>query len=83
MLYADVSGFTAYSNRVKDPAKVVNMLKSFFEMFDDFCLEHNVFKLFTIGDCYVVMGFIDANRRNDKDPECIQKECKNVTEMGI
>jgi len=29
------------------------------------------------------MGFIDANRRNDKDPEYILNECLNVTKMGI
>lgn len=24
----------------------------------------NVYKLFTIGDCYVCMGIVDANNRN-------------------
>lgn len=41
------------------------MLRRLFESFDKKCLEHDVFKLFTIGDCYVVMGFTSAAKRNE------------------
>ena len=61
ILFADIAGFTAYSSAFPD--KVVNMLKDLFTEFDKNCVIHDVFKLYTIGDCYVVMGFTNANKR--------------------
>jgi hypothetical protein len=40
------------------------MLRNLFEEFDKSCEENNIYKLYTIGDCYVAMGFIDSNNRN-------------------
>jgi len=64
ILFTDISGFTAYSNKVKSPAKVVKLLRELFESFDKICLVHNVFKLYTIGDCYVVLGLIKSYNRD-------------------
>ena len=51
------------------------------------CVENKVFKLYTIGDCYVVFGVTDINNRSKfninlkfKDP--IQ-EAVNVIKMGF
>ncbi len=41
------------------------------------CLLHKVFKLYTIGDCYVVLGFLNAKIRNPI------LEAKNVIKMGF
>ena len=35
------------------------MLNKLFSRFDALCEEHDVFKVYTIGDCYVVIGFKD------------------------
>jgi len=70
LLFADISGFTAYSNYAKDikqPNLVVQMLRQLFENFDKICLKYNVFKLYTIGDCYVVMGFTNSAQRNKEN----------------
>jgi len=40
------------------------MLRKSFTEFDRACQENNVFKVYTIGDCYVAIGLIDANNRN-------------------
>ena len=40
------------------------MLSQLFTNFDKACLKQNVFKLYTIGDCYVAMGCTDKNKRN-------------------
>lgn len=53
------------------------MLRNLFTQFDKTCLQYNVYKLYTIGDCYVVLGIIDALNR---DPP---HEAKNVVEMGF
>ena len=37
------------------------MLNTLFSKFDELCEVHNVFKVYTIGDCYVVIGFKDSH----------------------
>ncbi len=36
------------------------MLRKLFTEFDRACLEMNTYKLYTIGDCYVVLGVVDG-----------------------
>ena len=76
LLFADIAGFTKYSAGVK-PQDVVKMLKNLFTEFDKVCVKHKVYKVYTIGDCYVVMGFLQAK---DRDPV---REAKNVVNMGL
>merc|ERR1739848_257556 len=52
MLFADLVGFTSYSAQV-DPFKVMVFLNDLFQVFDGMCDEYNVYKIETIGDCYV------------------------------
>ena len=59
ILFADITGFTEYS-RNREPREVVTMLNILFSKFDELCELHNVFKVYTIGDCYVVIGFKDS-----------------------
>lgn len=40
------------------------MLRNLFTEFDKKCLIMNTYKLYTIGDCYVVMGIVDVTQRN-------------------
>jgi hypothetical protein len=53
------------------------MLRNLFTEFDRTCLAQNTYKLYTIGDCYVVMGMTDANERAPA------KEARNVVELGF
>lgn len=53
------------------------MLRSLFEEFDVLCTENNVYKLYTIGDCYVVLGFTNCYDRNPK------KEAENVVNFAF
>jgi class 3 adenylate cyclase len=58
--------FTAFSKNVKDPREVVNLLSKLFSRFDQLCDQYKVYKVHTIGDCYVIMGYngrIDKNKR--------------------
>ncbi|EAS03767.2 adenylate/guanylate cyclase domain protein (macronuclear) [Tetrahymena thermophila SB210] len=76
ILYADIAGFTKYSASVQ-PEQVFFMLRELFTKFDQKCQENNVYKLYTIGDCYVVMGLVNLNDRNTV------KEAMNVIGMGF
>ncbi|CAD8049608.1 unnamed protein product [Paramecium sonneborni] len=76
VLFADIAGFTKYSSSV-EPETVVEMLRNLFQTFDEFCQMTQVYKLFTIGDCYVCMGVMDLNQR---DPA---EEAQNVLVFGL
>jgi phospholipid-translocating ATPase len=76
ILFADIKGFTSYSNK-NTPAQVVRMLRQLFEEFDKLCLKYNVYKVYTIGDCYVVLGFTNCYQRD------YLQEAKNVVNMGL
>jgi magnesium-transporting ATPase (P-type)/class 3 adenylate cyclase len=75
LLYADIVGFTNWSS-MNSPEDVVEMLSELFTRFDKKCVELNVYKVHTIGDCYVVMGY---NGESQRDP-C--QEALNVLNMA-
>jgi class 3 adenylate cyclase len=54
------------------------MLSKLFTEFDQECNRLNLYKVYTIGDCYVVMGFLDKNNR--KTP---QEEANDVLQFAI
>jgi class 3 adenylate cyclase len=56
----------------------VEMLSQLFTAFDKECSRLNLYKVYTIGDCYVVMGFLDNDNR--KSPE---EEANDVTLLAI
>ncbi|CAD8179034.1 unnamed protein product [Paramecium octaurelia] len=76
LLFADIKGFTEYSH-TQTPEGVVTMLRGLFTEFDKLCQKYNVYKMYTIGDCYVVMGFTNSAKRNP-----IQ-EAINTVKMGF
>jgi class 3 adenylate cyclase len=49
---ADISGFTAWGS-IRDPHQVFTLLESIFQSFDTIAKKYGVFKVETIGDCYV------------------------------
>jgi class 3 adenylate cyclase len=54
------------------------MLSQLFTSFDIECNNLNLYKVYTIGDCYVVMSVLDKNKRKD-----FSEECENVVELGF
>ena len=52
IMFADIAGFTAWSSE-REPAQVFQLLESVYYSFDTVARQMKVFKLETIGDCYV------------------------------
>jgi phospholipid-translocating ATPase len=75
LIYADIVGFTAWSSN-KRPEEVVDMLSELFTRFDKMCVELNVYKVHTIGDCYVVMSYTGKAKRD------ITQECLKMVKMA-
>ena len=78
LLFADIVSYTNFGN-AHEPVEVVNLLMELFKNFDNAAKACHVYKVHTIGDCYVVMGFngkVSMNERN------YYEEAKNVCKMG-
>eukprot|EP00980_Cylindrotheca_fusiformis_P003232 scaffold735_cov116-Cylindrotheca_fusiformis.AAC.2 len=52
VVFADLVGFTAWSS-AREPHQVFILLETIFGAFDKLAYRHNVFKIETVGDCYV------------------------------
>lgn len=76
ILFADIVNFTKYSGSVA-PIEVVHMLRELFTAFDKLSLKFNVFKLYTIGDCYVVISLVNRENRD------LYEEANSVVLMGF
>jgi len=63
VLFADIVGFTELSQKLS-PEALVKMLNRIFSAFDDLAEEHQLEKIKTIGDCYMVAAGI-PNARPD------------------
>ena len=52
IVFADIAGFTAWSS-AREPPQVFMLLESIYGAFDKIAYRHGVFKVETVGDCYV------------------------------
>ena len=60
-MFADIVGFTEFATKVS-PEEMVTMLNSVFTAFDDLSGEHNLEKIKTIGDAYMVVAGLPVER---------------------
>jgi class 3 adenylate cyclase len=54
VMFADISGFTAWSS-ARDPSQVFYLLQTIYQAFDVLAKRRRVFKVETIGDCYMAV----------------------------
>jgi class 3 adenylate cyclase len=62
-MFADVSNFTYWSSN-HDPSQVFTLLESLFFEFDRIATEIDVFKLSTVGDCYIAAAGVPYPRED-------------------
>ncbi|KAG7370730.1 PAS domain containing protein [Nitzschia inconspicua] len=61
VMFADISGFTAWSS-TREPSQVFLLLESLYYQFDRVAQKKGVFKVETIGDCYVAVAGLPTPR---------------------
>lgn len=62
IMFADIVGFTAWSS-TREPSQVFTLLEGLYAEFDRIASKRRVFKVETIGDCYVaVVGLPDPRK---------------------
>ena len=81
-----MSGFTAWSS-TREPIQVFTLLETVYHSFDQIAKRRRVFKVETIGDCYVAVAGLPVPRR-DHAPimakfatECLHKMKENVRNL--
>lgn len=74
VIYADIVGFTPWSSG-REAEEIVNMLSMLFTKFDESSVRNKVYKVHTIGDCYVAMGY----RGGMRNPV---EECENMIKFA-
>ena len=73
VLFADIVGFTAMSQR-RTPEELVAFLNELFSAFDQLAEEHGLEKIKTIGDAYMVVGGL---------PEPVHDHARRVRDMAL
>eukprot|EP00980_Cylindrotheca_fusiformis_P012967 scaffold3236_cov66-Cylindrotheca_fusiformis.AAC.33 len=64
VVFADIAGFTAWSS-AREPQQVFILLENIYGAFDKIAYRHGVFKVETVGDCYVgVAGLPEPNKKH-------------------
>jgi class 3 adenylate cyclase len=63
VMFADISGFTAWSS-TREPFQVFQLLETLYGAFDDIAERRRVFKVETVGDCYVAVCGLPLPRKD-------------------
>jgi class 3 adenylate cyclase len=63
IMFADICGFTAWTS-VREPSQVFMLLESVYGAFDQIAKRRRVFKVETVGDCYVAVTGLPEPRRD-------------------
>lgn len=83
LLYADIVGFQQFTRNVNDPKEVVQLLSKLFTRFDQLCEEWKVYKVYTYGNKYVVMGYYGRIDKNKRTAGVILDETHRVIQTGL
>lgn len=63
LMFADIVGFTAWCS-VREPSQVFILLEMLYAAFDDLAKRRRVFKVETVGDCYVAAAGVPDKRKD-------------------
>ena len=63
VMFADITGFTAWSS-MREPSQVFILLESIYKDFDALAKRRRVFKVETVGDCYVAVSGLPEPRKD-------------------
>src|SRR6266513_1308188 len=77
ILFCDVVGFTAYSDHHR-PEEILSHLQTLVEAFEQLCVQHNLEKIKTIGDCFMATAGLLAPLENPA-LDCVKCGLEMVT----
>ncbi|ACI65757.1 predicted protein [Phaeodactylum tricornutum CCAP 1055/1] len=63
IMFADITGFTSWAS-AREPFQVFELLETIYGAFDEIAKKRRVFKVETVGDCYVAVAGIPMQRKD-------------------
>lgn len=82
LLHCELTGFVDYSAHAA-PSDVIAVVNRLFTKFEQICDQYGVYKLTTIGDTFIVMGYTGRVSKEKRDLEVAIKEGHNVLQVGM
>ena len=82
VLYSNLHGFAEYYKVVKKPAEVMGLLNRLVSKFDLLCEQYGVYKVHTLGDIYVIMGYSGKIAREKRTIDDAVTEAYNIIQVG-
>ena len=88
IMFADISGFTAWSSE-REPTQVFHLLETIYNAFDHLARSMGVFKVETIGDCYVAVTGLPEPHKDHAlvmsrfADECLKKMKDLTTQLDV
>jgi Adenylate and Guanylate cyclase catalytic domain len=70
IMFLDIVGFTAWSSE-RDPSQTFTLLENIYHAFDEAARRLGVFKIETIGDCYVAVAGLPTPRNDHAVGKCL------------
>jgi class 3 adenylate cyclase len=88
IMFADLVGFTAWSS-VREPSQVFTLLETIYRAFDQMARRRGVFKVETVGDCYVAVAGLPTPKKDHAvtmvkfAQSCLKKTRELVTKLEV
>ena len=83
IMFADLVGFTAWSS-AREPTSVFRLLETIYYHFDEIAKQRRVFKVETVGDCYVAVAGLPQPRKDHAMVMCrFARDCLLSFQMYV
>lgn len=83
LLVTDMCQYTQYQKYKREPREVVALLSKIFARFDQLCEEHRVYKVHTIGDTYVALGYNGRVDKSKRSQPVVVEEAHRVVQTAF
>lgn len=83
ILYTTLDGFADFYKAVNKPQEVVGLLNRLYSKFDILCEQYGVYKVHTLCDVYVVLGYSGKIAKEKRTMEDAINEAYNLLQVGI
>ena len=83
LLYTDFVGFNTMTRKFEDQRDTINLLNKVFTRFDQLCEEYRVYKVHTIGNQFVLMGYNGKVEKNRRNKQVVIDEASRVIQVGF
>lgn len=83
LLMTDMCKFNNFAKMYPDQKEAVNLLSKLFARFDMLCEENKVYKVHTVGDSYVIMGYNGKVDKSNRFRSVVLEEAIKVINTGL